>query len=91
MMGNTMMVPYQRYLDLKATGRVRGGDPTLTGGEPLVYTDENGIEWSLAVSMPSTAGPNMNVGPMLNVGPMRSAPKNRHARRTAKALARRAK
>ena len=85
MMGNTMMVPYQRYLDLKATGRVRGGDPNLTSGEPLVYTDENGIEWSLSVSMPSTAGPDMNVGPM------HSAPKNRHARRMAKALARRAK
>ena len=85
MTGNTMMVPYQRYLDLKATGRVRGGDPQATASEPIVYTDENGIEWSLAVSMPSTAGPNMNLGPM------RQAPVNRQQRRAQAAQKRRAK
>jgi len=85
MMGNTMMVPYSRYQELKATGRVRGGDPQATASEPIVYTDENGVEWSLIVNQPSTAGPNMNLGPRLP--PIT----NRHARRAAKAQARRAK
>ncbi len=85
MTGNTMMVPYDRYLALKATGRVRGGDPTATASEPIVYTDENGIEWSLSVSIPSTAGPN------LNTGPRQPAPLNRHQRRAQAAQKRRAK
>jgi hypothetical protein len=87
MIGNTMMVSHSRYLELKATGRVRGGDPQATASEPIVYTDENGIEWGLSVhtSSSSTAGPDMNLGPRLP--PIT----NRHARRAAKAQARRAK
>jgi hypothetical protein len=84
MVSNTMVIPYRRYLDLKRTGRVRGGDPQATASEPAIYTDENGIEWVLSVSTPSTAGPN------LNVGSVREPILNRHARRAAKARARRA-
>jgi len=82
MNGNMMMVSYSKYLELKATGRVRGGDPQATASEPVVYTDDNGIEWGLSVQEPSTAG-------LLNMNtPGPSRPRNRHERRAYAALRR---
>jgi hypothetical protein len=73
---NSMTVSYESYKRLKSSGRVTGGDPMATAAPPAVYTDENGIKWALHVSSPSIV-PRM---PVVN---------NRHARRAAKAKARR--
>lgn len=83
MMGNTMFVSQARFQELRRTGRVKGGDPNLTASAPTTYTDENGIEWTLAVDT-GTAGPNMNL-------PAPRRPLNRAERRAAVARARRTK
>lgn len=77
-LGNTMMVSYSRYLSLKATGRVTGGDPLATGSDPAVYTDENGIKWALITSAPNRHDRRV----------IQASPRNRQERRAAKAQAR---
>lgn len=75
-LGNTMSVTHQKYVELRRSGRVRGGDPMATASEPTIYTDENGIDWTLSVSTPQLT-------------PLQVRVNNRQARRAAQAQARR--
>lgn len=67
-----MIVSRDKYVELKRTGRVRGGDPEATASEPTLYTDTNNTEWVLTVLSPAANATATNYSAL-----------NRHERRAA--------